>query len=138
MKSVNDDYIAKAKKLSVEERDRILSRMVGKLPKRLQKDKLTADEPIAIQLELEDEQLSEWRINMAAVREKAEKAQLKVAERLAKEKSVKPVQEKKAVVAKPKTTPVKTASAKSATVKSTPKANASQKVATKVTAPAKK
>jgi hypothetical protein len=112
--------------------------MVGKLPKRLQKDKLTADEAIAIQLELEDEQLSEWRSNMAAVREKAEKAQLKVAERLAKEKSVKPVQEKKAVVAKPKTTPVKTASAKSATVKSTPKANASQKVATKVTAPAKK
>ena len=138
MKSVNDDYIAKAKKLSVEERDRVLSRMVGKLPKRLQKDKLSADEAIAIQLELEDEQLSEWRINMAAVREKAEKAQLKAAQRIAKENSVKPTQEKKAVVAKPKTTPVKAASTKSATVKSTPKANASPKVASKATVPAKK
>jgi hypothetical protein len=138
MKSVNDDYIAKAKKLSAEERERVLSRMVGKLPKRLQKEKLTPDEAIAIQLELEDEQLQEWRVNLAAVREKAEKAQLKAAERIAKEKAAKSLKEKESVVTKPKTTPVKTASAKPATAKSTSKANANPKVATKVIAPAKK
>jgi len=61
MKAVNVDYIAKAKNLSEEDRDRVLSRMGGKLPKRLQKEKLTIEEAIAIQLELEDEQLQEWR-----------------------------------------------------------------------------
>ena len=59
MKAVNVDYLAKAKKLSEDDRERVLSRMVGKLPKRLQKEKLTAEEAIAIQLELEDEQRQE-------------------------------------------------------------------------------
>jgi hypothetical protein len=38
--------------------------MSGKLPKRLQKEKLTREEALAIQLEVEDEQLQEWRKNM--------------------------------------------------------------------------
>ena len=107
MKSNNDDYIQKAKSLSQEERDRILSRMVGKLPKRLQKEKLTPDEAIAIQLEVEEEQLQEWRINMAAIKEKADKAKAKADEKVAKAKSVKKAPEKKAVVAKPKAAPAK-------------------------------
>ena len=77
MKNINVDYVAKAKKLSEEERDRVLSRMGGKLPKRLHKEKLTVEEAIAIQLELEDEQLQEWRANMAAIEEKAAKAKSK-------------------------------------------------------------
>ncbi len=93
MKTINVDYIAKAKKLSEEDRDRILSRMGGKLPKRLQKEKLTVEEAIAIQLELEDEQLQEWRANMAAIEEKAAKAKAKADEKAAKvkTKAAKPV-----------------------------------------------
>ncbi len=49
MKNINDDYITKAKKLSEENRDRVLSRMGGKLPKHLQKEKLTIEEAIAMQ-----------------------------------------------------------------------------------------
>ncbi len=87
MKSINVDYVAKAKKLSQEDRDRVLSRMGGKLPKRLQKEKLTVEEAIAIQLELEDEQLQEWRANMAAIQEKAAKAKAKADEKAAKVKT---------------------------------------------------
>jgi cell division septation protein DedD len=98
MKTVNLDYIAKAKKLSEEDRDRVLSRMGGKLPKRLQKEKLTVEEAIAIQLELEDEQLQEWRANMAAIQEKAAKAKAKADEKAAKvkPKAAKPVVAKSA------------------------------------------
>ena len=98
MKTVNLDYIAKAKKLSEEDRDRVLSRMGGKLPKRLHKEKLTVEEAIAIQLELEDEQLQEWRANMAAIQEKAAKAKAKADEKAAKvkPKAAKPVVAKSA------------------------------------------
>ena len=98
MKSINVDYVAKAKKLSQEDRDRVLSRMGGKLPKRLQKEKLTVEEAIAIQLELEDEQLQEWRANMAAIQEKAAKAKAKADEKAAKvkTKAAKPVVAKSA------------------------------------------
>ena len=123
MKAVNVDYIAKAKNLSEEDRDRVLSRMGGKLPKRLQKEKLTIEEAIAIQLELEDEQLQEWRANMAVIQEKAAKAKAKAEEKAAKAKA-KEVPAKAAPtknvapVAKPATTtkaPAKTAAtAKSA------------------------
>ncbi len=39
MASNTNDYIAQAKILSGEQRERVLSRMSGKLPKRLAKDK---------------------------------------------------------------------------------------------------
>lgn len=61
------EYEARARELSKEEAERLLSRMSGKLPKRLQKDKLTREEALAIQLEVEDEQLEEWRRNMKAL-----------------------------------------------------------------------
>lgn len=58
------EYEEKARALSGEEAERLLSRMSGKLPKRLHKEKLTREEALAIQLEVEDEQLQEWRKNM--------------------------------------------------------------------------
>ena len=106
MKKVNDDYIAKAKKLNEEDRDRVLSRMAGKLPKRLQKEKLTVEEAIAIQLELEDEQLQEWRANLTVIQEKAAKAKTKAEGKAAKANE----KEVPAKVAKPAV--VKTAPAK--------------------------
>jgi hypothetical protein len=133
MKTINVDYIAKAKNLSDEDRDRVLSRMGGKLPKRLQKEKLTVEEAIAIQLELEDEQLQEWRANMAVIQEKSAKAKVKAEEKAAKAKA----KEVPAKVAKPalvKATPTKkvTSSAKpAATTKAPAKPVATQKPADK-------
>ena len=73
MASNTNDYIAQAKILSGEHRERVLSRMSGKLPKRLAKDKLTEDEALAIQLEFEDEQLQEWKDKVATIRAKDKK-----------------------------------------------------------------
>ncbi len=71
------DYTAQAQKLSVAQKERLLSRMSGKLPKRLAKEKLTELEAIAIQLELEDEQLQEWKEKVASIRAKEEKKKSK-------------------------------------------------------------
>lgn len=73
MSSNKQNYISKAKELSGEQRERVLSRMTGKLPKRLEKDKVTEEEAIAIQLELEDEQLQEWKQKIASLRDKENK-----------------------------------------------------------------
>lgn len=68
MKICKPEYLEKALLLSVEEQERVLSRMSGKLPRRLVKDKLSVDEALAIQLEIEDEQLNEWREKMHAMK----------------------------------------------------------------------
>ena len=71
IKKANDLYLEQAKQLDVEQKEHVMSRMVGKLPRRLEKEKITETEAIAIQLELEDEQLQEWRTKFAAIKEKA-------------------------------------------------------------------
>lgn len=91
MKNVNPDYLAQARALSKEEQERVLSRMTGKLPRRLEKDKLNREEALAIQLELEDEQLQEWREKMHAL-----KAESKAREKTDKTEKVKKTPEKKA------------------------------------------
>lgn len=70
IKNADEIYLEKAKQLSEEEAERLLSRMGGKLPRRLQKDKLSRDEALAIQLEIEDEMLKEWRERVAEIRER--------------------------------------------------------------------
>jgi tRNA(Phe) wybutosine-synthesizing methylase Tyw3 len=72
MKLSNPEYLVKAAKLSVEEQERLMSRMGGKLPRRLEKERLTREEALAIQMELEDEQLQEWRERMHALKAKHE------------------------------------------------------------------
>jgi len=67
------DYTEEAKKLNTEQKERLLSRMSGKLPKRLKKEKLTELEALAIQLELEDEQLAEWKDRVDSIRAKEKK-----------------------------------------------------------------
>jgi len=125
---INIDYIIKAKNLSEEDRERVLSRMGGKLPKRLQKEKLTVAEAIAIQLELEDEQLQEWRANMAVIQEKAAKAKAKADEKAAKVKA----KASPAEVAKPAL--AKEAPAKKASPAATTKAPAKPLATAKPTA----
>ncbi len=77
MTSKTVDYLAQVKTLDAEQKERLLSRMSGKLPRRLAKDKLTEEEALAIQLELEDEQLEEWKAKVASIRAKEEKIKKK-------------------------------------------------------------
>jgi hypothetical protein len=44
--------------------------MRGKLTRRIEDSKLNLDEAVAIQLELEDEQLQEWRENRVKINQK--------------------------------------------------------------------
>lgn len=66
------EYLAKVALLTEEETERLLSRMVGKLPRRLEKRKLSQADALAIQMELEDEQLLEWRKMMQVLKIKEE------------------------------------------------------------------
>jgi len=72
MKSIapSEQYIEKAKGLAREEAERILSRMRGKLMRRLEDRKLIPLEAVALQLELEDKHLQEWRERLTELRTK--------------------------------------------------------------------
>jgi hypothetical protein len=70
-KTPSDVYLEKAQTLSKEETERLLSRARSKLIRRLESEKMTALEVVAVQLEIEDEELSEWRAKMAEIRKKA-------------------------------------------------------------------
>lgn len=69
-KTPSEAYLEKARRLSKEETERLLSRMREKLTRRLEDKKLSALEVVAIQLEIEDEALSEWRERMQEIRKK--------------------------------------------------------------------
>ncbi|MHB0982030.1 MAG: hypothetical protein ACYCWB_06005 [Thiobacillus sp.] len=69
-KTPSDEYLEKAKLLSKEETERLLSRTRSKLIRRLESEKMTALEVVALQLEIEDEDLSEWREKMVEIRKK--------------------------------------------------------------------
>ncbi|MEW6120930.1 MAG: hypothetical protein AB1593_12665 [Pseudomonadota bacterium] len=76
-KSPSDEYMEKAAKLSKAETERLLSRSRNKLMRRLLDKKLTPVEAVAIQLEIEDEELAEWRASMAEIKEMEEKKKAK-------------------------------------------------------------
>jgi hypothetical protein len=108
VKICKPEYLEKALLLSVEEQERLLSRMTGKLPRRLEKDKLSVDEALAIQLEMEDEQLNEWRGKMHAMKAAGKPVPLP------REVKPKAAVKTKTVTKKPTDTkPVKTPAAKS-------------------------
>jgi hypothetical protein len=71
MKISNPEYLAKVELLSTDERERLLSRMAGKLPRKLERDKLSENQALAIQMALEDEQLQEWRERMHSLKAQA-------------------------------------------------------------------
>jgi hypothetical protein len=73
IKNPSDAFIKLAEGLDEASVEKVLSRMTGKLPKRFLKEKLTKSEAIAIQLELEDELLQEWRENFARAQLRADK-----------------------------------------------------------------
>lgn len=130
MKIGKPEYIKQVQSLSEEEQQKILSRMSGKLPKRLLKDKLSVEEAIAIQLEIEEEQLAEWRKNWAkikklesdknekkAVGEKKAKADAKPATKTAGAASAASTGSTASKAVKPKAAEAASSPAKAATVK---------------------
>ena len=72
-KVASEEYQEKAKLLNADEAERLLSRMSGKLPKRLDKDKMSKEDALALQLEIEDEHLNEWREKMAKINSQPKK-----------------------------------------------------------------
>jgi hypothetical protein len=69
MKKPSETYLEKAKLLSEEETERLMARMRSKLMRRLEDKKMSVPEVVAIQLEIEDEELNQWREKMAQIRE---------------------------------------------------------------------
>ncbi len=69
-KTPTDEYLDKARKLGKADLERVLSRARNKLVRRLEDNKLTPHEVAAIQLEIEDEDLAEWRERWATIRKK--------------------------------------------------------------------
>jgi len=67
-KAPSEVYLEKARKLPKEEAERPLSRAHEKLMRRLEDKEQSALEVVAIQLEIEDEELNEWREKMAELR----------------------------------------------------------------------
>ncbi len=70
-KTPSDEYLEKARLLGKEETERLLSRTRSKLLRRLEDKKITALEILAIQLEIEDKDLNEWRERMTEIRKKS-------------------------------------------------------------------
>jgi hypothetical protein len=73
MRKPADEYLEKARQLEQEETERLLARMRSKLMRRLEDKKMSVQEALAIQLEIEDEELQEWRARMAEIRKKSKK-----------------------------------------------------------------
>lgn len=69
----SEAYLEKARLLTKAESERLMSRMRASLIGKMQDEKLSPLECVAIQLELEDEQLMEWRSRTAELREKEKK-----------------------------------------------------------------
>jgi len=126
-KTIKPEYLAKVKRLTKEETERLLSRMGGKLDRRLEKRKVSQEEALARQLELEDEQLQKWRKMMRILKEKEEAKEAKK-EAKKKEKAKTAKKSKPSAKAKASAKPKSRAKAK---------APAKPKVPVKPKAPAK-
>lgn len=67
-----EENLEQARLLTNDETERLLSRMRAKLMRRLEDKKLSVVEAVAIQLEIENEELNEWREKMLEIRKKAQ------------------------------------------------------------------
>jgi hypothetical protein len=70
MRTAKPEFIQLAKSLPEEAKKRILSRMKGKLPTKISNEKLSELEALAVQLEIEDENLQEWMSKVRMLRER--------------------------------------------------------------------
>lgn len=67
-KTPSDEYLEKARLLDNEASERLLSRTRSKLKRRLEDKTLTLLDVMAIQLEIEDEDLNAWREKVAELK----------------------------------------------------------------------
>ena len=70
IKTPNEKNLKEAEKLTKEQKERLLSRMRGKLTRKLESEKLNTVEAIALQLKIEDDDLVEWRKKRNEIKEK--------------------------------------------------------------------
>ena len=66
----SEGALEKARRLSKEDVERLLSRTRKNLKHRLNDQELSPLEVVAMQLQIEDEELNEWRARWAEIREK--------------------------------------------------------------------
>ncbi|MBS1146785.1 MAG: hypothetical protein H6R08_961 [Proteobacteria bacterium] len=76
-KGPSDEYLEKAKLLNEEACERLLSRARSKLKRRLDDKKISMLEVVALQLEIEDEDLNEWRQRIAEIKSAEDKKKTK-------------------------------------------------------------
>ncbi len=91
----SEQYLEKAKRLGKAESERLLSRARNKLLRRLEDQKVSPLEAVAIQLELEEEALAEWRERWAEIKDKFA-AEPKTAPKAKSKEEAKPVAKAKA------------------------------------------
>ena len=103
MKISNKKYLKQAQLLTENEKERLLSRMAGKLPRKLEKEKLSMEEALALQLEFEDEQLQDWREKMHSLKEKHKAGEKATVVKTPKAEAKPKVATKPKTAAKPKT-----------------------------------
>jgi len=73
IKSSRPEYLEQAKLLSEDQIEQLLSRIGDKLFKKMKSKELSVEEILGIQLEMEEEQLLDWRIKIAEIRKKEAK-----------------------------------------------------------------
>lgn len=70
MRKPNEAYLEKAKKLKKDDIERLLARTRRKFMRRIEDQEMSALEVAAIQMEIEDEELAEWRERWAEIQAK--------------------------------------------------------------------
>lgn len=70
MREPGQTYLEKAKKLKKGGIERLLARARKKLTRRLDDQETSVLKVVAIQLEIEDEELAEWRVRWAEIQKK--------------------------------------------------------------------
>ncbi len=73
LKTASPEYLEKATALSHEDVERLFARMRGKLTRKLESEKIRSLDAVALQLQLEDEELQEWRQKWAEITDRANK-----------------------------------------------------------------
>lgn len=87
IRAPNEEYIKAAGSLSTDQKERLLCRMGGKLTRKLESEKLDTIEALAIQLEIEDAELADWREKMNEISEKEKEKEKQKNKEKAKKKS---------------------------------------------------
>jgi N-acyl-L-homoserine lactone synthetase len=70
LKQASQEYLDKAAALTKEEAERMFARMHGKLARKFEREKIPSLEAVALQLQIEDEELREWRQRWAELEQR--------------------------------------------------------------------